>query len=518
MKKYIIGIIVSIVSTQNSFAAPATGPSWVSAWWTFATYFQNLVDNPCGSDDIMIGLKSWSDYAKPDCLSVGKVLGAYLGTFTAPTDGQALSWFDPSTGEPVYVDAWSDLPVGSVIAFNLNACPTGWMAANGANGTIDLRGEFIRGWDNGRWLDTGRTLGSTQKWTIKAYDTDSTSATYAQDIWWDGTATANDFGLDRANIWADYNAPILRQTYLNASYQGLTWFNYWVMRPRNVALLYCMKLSGSSSSVSNATTWTRAGDDVLQASPWNVGIGTNAPGAKLDVAGDMRVSNGLTVNGSQNNVGPITASTTIRANGGLISSSAGWAYSYLTMLDNDSPNGVKYVHANSNLIGFLNGDANWIAYWDNAGNHNSNGSITAGSTIRGNAWLISSNNAGAYSYITMTDDESPSWVKYIHADSNVMWFLSPSSGWMSYWDNAWNQYNAGVVNASDIYIRSLGKYVSQLWGWICVGWVQHNHGDGRGEAFQIFKSTYNESGTYAAWYRWIWPPEWAATVVTCTQL
>ena len=41
-------------------------------------------------------------------------------------------------------------------------CPTGWVAANGSNGTVDLRGEFIRGLDTSGSVDPGRTLGSNQ--------------------------------------------------------------------------------------------------------------------------------------------------------------------------------------------------------------------------------------------------------------------------------------------------------------------------------------------------------------------
>lgn len=79
-------------------------------------------------------------------------------------------------------------PTGQVAYFALAAPPVGWLAANGAvvsrsvyaglfasMGTLfgvgdgittfampDLRGEFIRGWDNGRGVDVGRTLGSAQ--------------------------------------------------------------------------------------------------------------------------------------------------------------------------------------------------------------------------------------------------------------------------------------------------------------------------------------------------------------------
>ncbi|SCC09724.1 Phage Tail Collar Domain, partial [Snodgrassella sp. R-53583] len=79
-------------------------------------------------------------------------------------------------------------PSGAVQFFAMSTAPTGWVKANGAEisrityanlfaaiGTTfgagdgkttfnlpDLRGEFLRGWDDGRGVDTGRALGSYQ--------------------------------------------------------------------------------------------------------------------------------------------------------------------------------------------------------------------------------------------------------------------------------------------------------------------------------------------------------------------
>ena len=69
---------------------------------------------------------------------------------------------------------------------------------------------------------------------------------------------------------------------------------------------------------------------------------------------------------------------------------------------------------------------------------------------------------GAYTYITMKDDESPNGVKYVHANSNVVGFLSGYGGWLSYWDNAGSQYNVGNINANDYYIRASGMWASQI--------------------------------------------------------
>ncbi|TYF24257.1 phage tail protein [Enterobacter hormaechei] len=72
----------------------------------------------------------------------------------------------------------SALPVGVPIPWPTSTAPTGWLKCNGATFTAaqypklalvypslllpDLRGEFIRGWDDGRNVDSGRVLLSAQ--------------------------------------------------------------------------------------------------------------------------------------------------------------------------------------------------------------------------------------------------------------------------------------------------------------------------------------------------------------------
>ncbi len=76
----------------------------------------------------------------------------------------------------------SALPVGVPVPWPSATPPTGWLKCNGAafsaeeypelakayptNKLPDLRGEFIRGWDDGRGIDTGRTLLNWQPHTI----------------------------------------------------------------------------------------------------------------------------------------------------------------------------------------------------------------------------------------------------------------------------------------------------------------------------------------------------------------
>ena len=60
-----------------------------------------------------------------------------------------------------------------------------------------------------------------------------------------------------------------------------------------------------------------------------------------------------------------------------LSVSNGPTATYITLADDESPNGIKYIHANSNVIGFLSGAGSWLSYWDNSGNQSNVGTITA---------------------------------------------------------------------------------------------------------------------------------------------
>lgn len=106
-------------------------------------------------------------------------------------------------------------PAGQVATFARSSAPTGWLKANGAavsrtayaelfaaigttfgagDGFVtfnlpDLRGEFVRGWDDGRGLDGGRTFGSVQGYTLQSHN-HSGSATDAGSHSHSGTANA----------------------------------------------------------------------------------------------------------------------------------------------------------------------------------------------------------------------------------------------------------------------------------------------------------------------------------------
>ncbi|HAW7982264.1 TPA: integrase [Escherichia coli] len=88
----------------------------------------------------------------------------------------------------------SALPVGVPVPWPSVTPPTGWLKCNSAafsaeeypelakvyptNKLPDLRGEFIRGWDDGRGIDSGRTLLSAQDGSIEAHGHDYNGVIY----------------------------------------------------------------------------------------------------------------------------------------------------------------------------------------------------------------------------------------------------------------------------------------------------------------------------------------------------
>lgn len=138
-------------------------------------------------------------------------------------------------------------PPGAVQNFARNTAPTGWLKANGAavsratypalfsaigttfgagNGTTtfnlpDLRGEFVRGWDDGRGVDVGRLFGTTQGQSIQSHNHGVPA-----DIGNNVTPSA------RVNTTTNNAAT---QTISTSDTGGLE------TRPRNIALLVCIK-------------------------------------------------------------------------------------------------------------------------------------------------------------------------------------------------------------------------------------------------------------------------------------
>ncbi len=107
------------------------------------------------------------------------------------------------------------------------------------------------------------------------------------------------------------------------------------------------------------------------------------------------------------------------------------------MADDQSPNGRKIIHANSNVLGFMNGAAwFWLSYWDNAWNQSNWGAITSPSYL--NAPLYYDYNNTAYyvdpSSVSITNDMRAN-IFYDYGNTN--YYVDP---------NATSRLNYGVFD------------------------------------------------------------------------
>ena len=151
-----------------------------------------------------------------------------------------------------YLAALETIPVGAVVAFAMSTPPTGFLKANGAaisrtaysalfakigttygagNGSTtfnvpDLRGEFVRGWDDGRGVDSGRALGSSQGGAIQSH-THPISLDAAK-------ASISSLGSMLGRNGSTLSDQITISATAGASGDAET-------RPRNIALLACIK-------------------------------------------------------------------------------------------------------------------------------------------------------------------------------------------------------------------------------------------------------------------------------------
>lgn len=136
----------------------------------------------------------------------------------------------------------SALPVGVPVPWPLPNPPQGWLKYNGApfdkimfpklgaiypSGILpDLRGEFIRGWDDGRGVDSGRSLLSAQAGTWIQPNIENNSESTAIQL--GNGENAFNFGENKAVN----NLPPCGATGPRAR---------WYIRPRNIAFNYIVR-------------------------------------------------------------------------------------------------------------------------------------------------------------------------------------------------------------------------------------------------------------------------------------
>ena len=169
-----------------------------------------------------------------------------------------------------WTEGYDSSPIGMIAPFAMSSVPDEWLACNGATynstsnpefadlyaaiGTIwggsgassfkvpDLRGEFLRGWDAGKGVDSGRSLASRQSDAFKSHGHNIHGGygdKYGKPIpdWFGGSGSA--WGL----LETTYNPPPDGQ---GAGNTGI--YDKYISkvgdnetRPRNVAVFYCIK-------------------------------------------------------------------------------------------------------------------------------------------------------------------------------------------------------------------------------------------------------------------------------------
>jgi microcystin-dependent protein len=188
----------------------------------------------------------------------GDVSGTGIFTIPSPNSNTNRTLTLPDASGTILVSGSSGLtPAGTVIIVGMNSAPTGYLKANGAavsrstyatlfsvvgttygagNGSTtfnlpDLRGNFTRNWDDGRGVDSGRALGSTQLVQTNNAAAFQTAA---------GASTIHgETAVDEAGNYSAY-----RKTGRNdaGNGAGMRMRNRNVeTRPRNRALLACIK-------------------------------------------------------------------------------------------------------------------------------------------------------------------------------------------------------------------------------------------------------------------------------------
>jgi phage-related tail fiber protein len=168
---------------------------------------------------------------------------------------------DPTDNNDVVRKAYADYmaPPGAVMAFARSSVPTGWLKCNGAAvsrttyanlfaaiGTTygagdgsttfnlpDLRGEFIRGYDDGRGVDSGRGFGTAQ---LDAFQGHFHQPKPPMTSFW-GNNGSTSSGQPTGSTYAyetTTGGPVSDGTNGTPRTAAET-------RPRNVALMYCIK-------------------------------------------------------------------------------------------------------------------------------------------------------------------------------------------------------------------------------------------------------------------------------------
>jgi len=247
------------VSSGGTGVATLTGVVKGNGTSAFTAGTVSLTSEITGTLPVANGGTGQTTYTNGQLL-IGNTTGNTLTKATL-TAGTGIT-ITNSTGS-ITIASSVELPAGMVMYFAANTAPTGYLKANGANvsrstyaalfsaigttfgsgdgsttfGLPDMRGQFPRGWDDGRGLDSGRAFGSSQSDAIRningTYNVGRLgfgNATTATGPFFNDTSSATTGAGDSSGTSFGIG--------FNASLQVPTASEN---RPTNVALLACIK-------------------------------------------------------------------------------------------------------------------------------------------------------------------------------------------------------------------------------------------------------------------------------------
>lgn len=129
-------------------------------------------------------------------------------------------------------------PEGAVIAFHLSTCPEGWVPADGTGGTPNLRGRFIRGMnDFGTGTDAADPDGATR--AIGSEQLDAFQGHWHSAENTDGSGYYPGGTFFQTPGSGTFTNNRVRDAVPDTS--GIAPRTATETRPRNVALIYCMR-------------------------------------------------------------------------------------------------------------------------------------------------------------------------------------------------------------------------------------------------------------------------------------
>lgn len=240
-----------------------TGTNWVTMGSLnvltniFTPYYQGAALNVISTLSIGLGLANVSGQLR---LAMGLTTGIYNNAkVTVDANGNIVSVENATEG---------GIPVGTIVGFMGTTAPTGLLELNGAtlnrtsytplfthlnssglivtegtkqstqfgngnNATTfslgDWRGEFLRGWDNGRGIDTARLLASFQAQSFESH-------THSFRVWGQNSSgTGNGAAIGALKTQGGAQSDVV------ATVQSVLANGGSETRPRNTALMWCIK-------------------------------------------------------------------------------------------------------------------------------------------------------------------------------------------------------------------------------------------------------------------------------------